>query len=81
MSVVWVKRAHKALSRMDATQAARIVAAVTQLYEQGQGDVKWLKGDELGRLRLRVGSYRVVFRLESQRLVVLAVSVRGQAYK
>ena len=46
-------------------------------------DVKSLHGKYRGFFRLRVGSYRVIFRVEKEQLIILIVDVvpRGNAYK
>jgi len=45
-------------------------------------DILKLRGDLAGRYRLRVGEYRVIYRiLEEQRLVIVeAVGTRGEVY-
>lgn len=71
----------KDMKRLDSTVAQRVVRAVDRLAKEGHGDVKKLKGsDDL--LRLRVADWRVLFRLEVEleRLVVLEVVHRGDAY-
>ena len=45
-----------------------------------QGDVKKLVGHK-NRYRLRVGSYRVLFALESGRILVYGVTDRKDAYE
>ena len=45
-----------------------------------QGDVKKLEA-RANRYRLRVGSHRVLFTLEDDRIVVYAVKDRKQAYE
>jgi len=47
----------------------------------GEGDVKALKGRHSGKLRLRIGDHRLLFRNEEDGLRVLAVKHRGEAYR
>ena len=49
------------------------------LAESFQGDVKKLEGQK-NRYRLRVGSYRVLFRLDGPVIHVYAVKQRKEAY-
>lgn len=49
------------------------------LQESLQGDVKKLEG-ETRRYRLRVGEYRVLFRLDGKIIHVYAVKQRKEAY-
>ncbi len=49
-----------------------------------KGDVKPMKGYDDGRMRLRIGKYRVIYRYESNALLVLFIidiGSRGDIYK
>ncbi len=50
------------------------------LLKDFSGDVKKLTGREQ-KYRLRVGSYRILFRLEGQTIFVYAVKQRKDAYE
>ena len=43
--------------------------------------IKSLQGGQKGHLRLRVGDYRVIYRVEDARLVVVAVGHRREVYR
>ena len=58
----------------------RIGHSITQLQDQLSGDVKKLAARE-NAYRLRVGSYRVLFRLEGNVVAVYAVKDRKNAYE
>ncbi len=47
----------------------------------GEGDVKTLQGKHAGKLRLRLGDFRVFFRPDGQILRILAVKNRREAYR
>ena len=47
----------------------------------GQGDVKTLQGKHAGKLRLRLGDYRLFFSPQGQILRVLAIKHRSEAYQ
>lgn len=81
--VRWTDRAEKDLRRLDARQRERVVAAVLDLAGGGHGDVKRLQAIDPPTLRLRVGPWRVLFRLAADRrlLLVLRVRPRGAAYR
>lgn len=72
--------AAKALRRLSRTDRARILAAIARLPDQG--DIRELVGSG-GLYRLRVGTWRVIFRADRDAGVVQAVTVssRGSAYK
>jgi mRNA interferase RelE/StbE len=57
----------------------RIGASLTRMQTDLSGDVKKLTGPE-SMYRLRVGSYRVLFRLEGNAIAVYAVKDRKDAY-
>jgi mRNA interferase RelE/StbE len=66
---------------MDGSEVARVVRALEVFADSGRGDVKALKGALKGRYRLRVGKWRVFFRLdESSHVIVVDIDNRGQAY-
>ena len=50
------------------------------LQEDFSGDLKKLKGSK-NEYRLRVGNYRVLFELESKRIVVYTVGPRKDIYQ
>ena len=56
--------------------ATRLCAFSMALYHYavtGIGDVKLLKGEQSGKLRLRLGDYRVFFSSDGKLLRILAV--------
>ena len=74
------KRAKKFIDKLPATDKRRVVEAIERLPE-GE-DIKKLRGYE-GVLRLRVGSYRVIYEVDNDRLIVTVIDAgnRGQIYK
>ena len=66
----------------DRRQARRIVDAVVQYEREGPVDIRALHGERgLFRIRIRVGAWRVILRLEADRAVILQVSLRRDAYE
>ena len=57
----------------------RVGVSLTQMQTDLAGDVRKLSGRE-SMYRLRVGSYRVLFRLEGNVIAVYAVKGRKDAY-
>ena len=83
--VSWERRAVdelRAIAGRDRRQAERISHAVERFADNDQGDVRKLAGSS-DEYRLRVGDWRVLFRLEDGgRLVVVArVLNRRDAYR
>lgn len=59
----------------------RILTALHRFAETGEGDVKKLQGDS-GKLRLRVGDYRIRFTDEPRNtLHIHSVRHRSEAYR
>lgn len=68
------------LARCDRIVQARIDTALVRYAASGYGDVKALK-DRTGIFRLRVGKWRIFFRLEAPDVVrVASIDNRGEAY-
>jgi mRNA interferase RelE/StbE len=80
-TLVWTRSAVRDLQRVPPKDRERIRAAVRQLAETGQGDIKKLEGagDEY---RLRVGKWRVRFTYvkAAHELWVLEVFDRKEGY-
>lgn len=74
------KRAKKFIDKLPVTEKRRIVTAIEKLPE-GE-DIKKLKGYE-GILRLRVGSYRIIYQIDANKLIITVIDAgnRGQIYK
>ena len=80
--ISYTRQALKALRRMPADTAQRIVAKIEQYAEQPESqakNVKALKGRE--GIRLRVGDWRVIMNDEGVVLAVLEIGPRGSVYE
>lgn len=80
--VDWTKTSRNDLKRLDPPQARAIVEAVEAFARAGHGDVKPLRG-RAGEWRLRIGDWRVRFvpDVARQRITVIAVAHRREAYR
>lgn len=82
-SIEFLRTALKELSKLPKDVQQRIAAKIEELktnpYPPG---IKALKNGE-GRLRFRVGDYRVIYRVEEDKLVILIIKVghRRNVYK
>ena len=74
------KHAKKFIDRLPQSEKQRVVSAIEQL-PSGE-DIKPVKGHK-GLLRLRVGDYRIIYRVDNGRLIVLVIDAgnRGEIYK
>lgn len=61
MKFIWPESARNELQAIERQSAIRILHALTEYGDSGNGDVKMLTGEWRGYFRLRVGEYRVVF--------------------
>ncbi len=86
MKIVYSKAAIKFLARLDRKSAERIRLAIEGLTKAPPvGDIKVMQGFTDGRKRLRVGSWRVIYRIESAEMIevllVIDIGNRGDIYK
>ena len=66
--------AAKALSRLDRSVQVRIARRIDRLAREPRADAVKLRGaDDIWRVR--VGDYRVLYRIEDARLVVLIIRI------
>jgi len=79
----WEPAARSDLRRIERKQAIQILYALSDFSESGNGDVKKLVGDTLGRYRLRVGDWRIVYRIDEALGVVhvLDIAHRSNVYE
>lgn len=78
--IIIKKAAKKFIDSLPAKERLRIVSAI-ELLPNGE-DIKRLKGhDEL--LRLRIGTYRIIYTVDNGRLTVFIIDAgnRGDIYK
>ena len=81
MIVYLRKTATKYLNSLNLADRDRINAALANLEkEPPQGDIEPMASLP-GRFRLRVGSYRALFHIENDNIVISHIEPRGQAYK
>lgn len=64
----------KEIERLSAGDRRRVVAAIDGLRENPRAGTQ-LKGEHTGLRRLRVGSFRVVYEVQDEALVVLVLRV------
>ncbi|QQR75286.1 MAG: type II toxin-antitoxin system RelE/ParE family toxin [Holophagales bacterium] len=72
--------ARRDLRDLPLRDAERVLARLEQLREGFAGDVRKLQGFTVG-YRLRVGDYRVLFDLDGDRILVLRIRNRREAYE
>lgn len=86
LEIRYAKSAVKALEGLDRPTKARIRAGIQGLTQKPPlGDIKAMQGYHDGRLRLRVGKYRIVYRYGQENrleiLYIMDIGSRGDIYK
>ena len=86
MRIVYSRNALKFLSKLEQKSVARIRAAIDGLtHEPPEGDIKQMQGYSDGRKRLRVGAWRVIYRIDQDNLIevlfIIDIGNRGDIYK
>lgn len=81
--IEWSRQAIRDIRRLDKPLVSRITIAIEAFAETGYGDVKRLTNAD-GVYRLRVGDWRIRFRLQNGEVEVMLIQrvlPRGEAYK
>jgi mRNA-degrading endonuclease RelE of RelBE toxin-antitoxin system len=81
IKIDWSEDARTDIRALDRTTAMFIFEGLLRYVQTGHGDVKALQGEFAGRLRLRIGDYRVVFSPIEGGLHIHAVKNRKDAYR
>lgn len=86
MVIKYSKDSLKFLSKLDKKSVARIRAAIQDLtLTPPKGDIKAMQGYSDNRKRLRVGSWRIIYKYgvenEIEILFIIDIGNRGDIYK
>ena len=80
MRVELSSKAEKQFDKLNEPDLSKIAAALIKLgKEPPEGDIKKLKNRD--GYRLRTGDYRIIYDVDNNRIDVLTIDTRGQAYK
>ena len=82
MKIKYSRDALKFLAKVQKNVSQNIRNAINMLP---QGDVKRMQGFDDGRMRLRVGKFRIIFRYDidngSEIIYIIDIGSRGEIYK
>jgi len=86
MIIKYSKNALKFLGKLDGKSVERIRAAIEGLRRiPPEGDIKLMQGYSDGRKRLRVGSWRIIYRIDVNNVVevlfIIDIGNRGDIYR
>jgi mRNA-degrading endonuclease RelE of RelBE toxin-antitoxin system len=79
--IAWTDQAKADVRAVDQQTATRILHGLARFIQTEEGDVKRLQGIEPPEFRLRVGAYRIRFHDHGDRIQILAVKHRSEAYR
>ena len=71
--------AAKTISKLDSKTAGRIFKGIVSLPEKG--DIKTLDGKHKGQFRLRIGDWRIIYKVENDIVLIAYILPRGDAYQ
>ena len=86
MVIRYAKEAVKFLNKLEKKSVERIKKAIEGLTQTPPaGDIKPMQGSKDGRMRLRVGDWRIIYKYGAEQeieiLFVLEIGNRGDIYK
>lgn len=86
MKIVYSKSSLKFLGKLDKKSVDRIRQAIEGLtHKPPEGDIKSMKGYNDGTMRLRLGSWRIIYRISQDEqieiLYIIDIGNRGDIYK
>ena len=81
LRIEWSDEARANVRRLDRSTAMRIFQGVLHHGRTGTGDVEPLHGGLSGAFRLRIGDYRVIFRVVNDVMRIAGVRHRSEAYR
>lgn len=86
MKIVYSKDSLKFLAKAEKSVVQRIRSAIEGLtLKPAIGDIKVMQGYSDGRMRLRVGKFRIIFRYDNESeieiLLIIDIGSRGDIYK
>ena len=81
LAIEWSEEAKADIRRLDKPTALHVFNTLLRFARTGQGDVKQLKGDLAGKLRLRSGDYRLIISQSGSTLRIHSVRHRKEAYR
>jgi mRNA interferase RelE/StbE len=81
VNFIWAESARSELRAVDRMDAMRILLALTRYGESGDGDIKALSGEWEGYYRLRIGDFRVIFRIVPEEMLIVRIRHRSDVYR
>ncbi len=79
--VVFTQRALKDLENIDRVMQNRIATKLKEYAKEPLKYARKLIDPKIGTFRFRIGSYRVVFDLDDENIVILRIGHRRDIYK
>ena len=80
-TIDWTRQARSDLRKLSKQDSDRVQRAVERLAVSGLGDIERLKGFDPPEYRLRVGDWRVRYRLKNDSMQIVRALHRREAYR
>lgn len=77
-SIEYLREALKELSQLDRATQKIIKEKLDKLAENPEtlkNNIKALKGEHQDKYRLRIGSYRIIYKMENEKLIILIIRI------
>jgi len=81
LDIEWSEEARADVRRLSKPAALQVFDSLLRFARTGDGDIKRLKGELEGKLRLRSGDYRVIMTQVATKLRIHSVRHRKEAYR
>ena len=81
LDIEWSEEAKADVRRLSKPVALQVFESLLHFARTGDGDIKRLKGEREGKLRLRSGDYRVIMSQVGTTLRIHSVGHRKEAYR
>ena len=80
MNIIYSKKMLKQMGKFDKSLRDKIISSINGLLEiPPAGDIKSLQGRS--GYRLRIGKYRVIYRIDGDNILIDEIGSRGDIYK
>lgn len=81
LDIEWSEEAKNDVRRLSKPAALQVFDSLLRFARTGEGDIKKLRGELAGKVRLRSGDYRVIMSQVDVTLRIHSVRHRKEAYR
>ncbi len=78
--IIWDEKSSESLNKLENFVARRILKKIKELKDNPfSKDIKRLRGEN--SFRLRIGDYRIIFEIETDKILILKIGHRKNIYQ